>query len=338
MPWARSRSSCDRLLHAVGQLVEHLGRGRGVVGQDVLERGAGSRPGPRGAAGRRRGGCARSCGARRRRWRRCGPGRPAAPRPVRRTSSRLCLEGGVELHVVEGQADLAGQLGEHPVLLLGERVAVGGPLDHDQAEQLARVGDRGRPALSGPSRPSSSAGSHTAAQALPDTPARATTGSSVVVELDPGRRPRRAPTPPARAARRRRSTPRRPAGSSSCAATRPAGAAARPSGWRATAGCRRCAATRRAPAARRRRGGWRPPAAAPGPGSRQGADTPAAAIDRHEQLALGVGRHPAEADDDDQVDAPRPRRSARPATPCARAAGRPGQRGAARHRARCRPG
>ena len=35
------------------------------------------------------------------------------------------LERGVELHVVQRQRDLAGELGQHPVLRLGERLAVG---------------------------------------------------------------------------------------------------------------------------------------------------------------------------------------------------------------------
>ena len=52
------------------------------------------------------------------------------------------LQRGVELHVVEREADLAGELGEDAVVLLGEVVAVGGALDHEQAEQLAGV--RGR--------------------------------------------------------------------------------------------------------------------------------------------------------------------------------------------------
>ena len=37
------------------------------------------------------------------------------------------LQRGVELGVVEGQADLAGQLGQHAVVLLGEGVARGRP-------------------------------------------------------------------------------------------------------------------------------------------------------------------------------------------------------------------
>ena len=43
---------------------------------------------------------------------------------------------------MQREADLAGQLGQHPVVLLGEGVAVVRPLEHDQAEQLARVADR----------------------------------------------------------------------------------------------------------------------------------------------------------------------------------------------------
>ena len=50
------------------------------------------------------------------------------------------LERGVELGVVEGQADLAGQVGEHAVVVLGEGVRAAGALDHDQPEQLAARG------------------------------------------------------------------------------------------------------------------------------------------------------------------------------------------------------
>ena len=41
------------------------------------------------------------------------------------------------------QADLAGKLGEHPVVILGERRTVGAALADDEAEQFAAVGDRG---------------------------------------------------------------------------------------------------------------------------------------------------------------------------------------------------
>ena len=88
------------------------------------------------------------------------------------------LQGRVELHVVQGQADLAGQLGEHAVVLLGELVAVGRPLDHEQAEQLARVRGGGDPELGVGRGPRAAPGSHTSSQALPVTPARVTTGCS----------------------------------------------------------------------------------------------------------------------------------------------------------------
>ena len=55
------------------------------------------------------------------------------------------LERGVEAHVVQGETDLAGQVDEDPVLLLGERRPVAAALDDDEAEQLAEVGDRDRP-------------------------------------------------------------------------------------------------------------------------------------------------------------------------------------------------
>jgi hypothetical protein len=55
------------------------------------------------------------------------------------------LQRGVELGVVEGQAGLAGQLGQHAVVLVGEGVRAGGPFHHDEAEQLARVADRRHP-------------------------------------------------------------------------------------------------------------------------------------------------------------------------------------------------
>jgi hypothetical protein len=57
------------------------------------------------------------------------------------------VQRGVQLDVVEGQAGLPGQLGEHPVVLLGEAVGVGGPFDHDQAEQFTAVADRRHPQL-----------------------------------------------------------------------------------------------------------------------------------------------------------------------------------------------
>ena len=55
------------------------------------------------------------------------------------------LERRVELHVVQRQADLAGQLGEHAVLGFGERLAVGAAAGDDEAEQLAAVGDGRHP-------------------------------------------------------------------------------------------------------------------------------------------------------------------------------------------------
>ena len=58
------------------------------------------------------------------------------------------LEGGVELDVVQRQADLTGELGEHGVVVGRELVAVGRPHRHDEPEDLARV-RRGRDAEHG---------------------------------------------------------------------------------------------------------------------------------------------------------------------------------------------
>ena len=55
------------------------------------------------------------------------------------------LQRGVELHVVEREADLAGELGERLVVVLVERQRAVGPAHDDHAEQLARVGDRRDP-------------------------------------------------------------------------------------------------------------------------------------------------------------------------------------------------
>ena len=79
---------------------------------------------------------------------------------------------------MEGEADLAGQLGQHAVVLLGEGLAVVGPAADDEAEQLALVGerrDRGTAELGWAPR---SSGSQISSQRPPDTPARATTGRS----------------------------------------------------------------------------------------------------------------------------------------------------------------
>ena len=57
------------------------------------------------------------------------------------------LQRGVQPRVVHCQADLPGQLGQHPVVLVGERVGGGGPLRDDQPEQLAGVADRRDPDL-----------------------------------------------------------------------------------------------------------------------------------------------------------------------------------------------
>ena len=64
------------------------------------------------------------------------------------------LQGGVELHVVQGQADLAGQLGQHHVVVGGELVAPGRAYRHYEPEHPARVGGRRpRPASTRSARP-----------------------------------------------------------------------------------------------------------------------------------------------------------------------------------------
>ena len=52
------------------------------------------------------------------------------------------LERGVELHVVERERDLAGELREHPLGLVRERDRVRGPLRDDQPEQGPGVDHR----------------------------------------------------------------------------------------------------------------------------------------------------------------------------------------------------
>ena len=145
MPWARSRSSWMVSFTGVAERVEHLGR-LGVVGEDVLgepevhrERdevllgavvevaldlaalgvAGGDDAGPRGAEVF----VGAASGSR---------GSPAGPSRAARCGAR---------------AHLAGELGEDAVVLLGEVVAVGGPLDHEEAEQLAGVRRRRDPQL-----------------------------------------------------------------------------------------------------------------------------------------------------------------------------------------------
>ena len=112
----------DGLLHLVGQLVEHLGRGRRVVGDDVAGQaevdGQGHQmllgavvqvaldPAALGVAAGHD----------------AGPGLAQLVGLLAQLVEGR-LQGGVELGVVERQADLAGQVGEDPVVVLGERVA-----------------------------------------------------------------------------------------------------------------------------------------------------------------------------------------------------------------------
>ena len=144
MPWASARSSCDRVLQVALDLVDHR---HGVVGV-VLDRIPGEAQldgegdevllgavvevalelAPLGVAGRD----------------------DAGPRLLQLVVAQLQLveaglQGGVELHVVQRQGDLAGELGEHVVLGLGERLAVAAAGDDDEAEQLAGVGDGREP-------------------------------------------------------------------------------------------------------------------------------------------------------------------------------------------------
>ena len=55
------------------------------------------------------------------------------------------LQRGVELHVVQGEPDLTGELGEHAVVLVVEALGPRCPPRHDQPEELARVGDGRHP-------------------------------------------------------------------------------------------------------------------------------------------------------------------------------------------------
>ena len=57
------------------------------------------------------------------------------------------LQSRVELGVVERKTDLAGQVGQHAVVLVGEAVTGGRALDDDEPEQLPGVADRGHPQL-----------------------------------------------------------------------------------------------------------------------------------------------------------------------------------------------
>ena len=177
MPWARSRSSWMVSFTASASGVEHLGGAVRVVAEHVLREAEVHGQGHQvllgavvqvaldlaalGVAG------GHDAGARR-----------AQVVVGQAQVLEALLERRVELHVVEGEADLAGQLGEHAVVLVGEGVGVGRPLDHEQAEQRRRCGRPVRPGAASGARSSRSAGSHTSSQALPVTPARVTTGCS----------------------------------------------------------------------------------------------------------------------------------------------------------------
>ena len=59
------------------------------------------------------------------------------------------LQGGVQLGVVKGQPDLAGQLGEDAVVLFAEADRAFGAGHHDRPEELAGVADRRDPDRAG---------------------------------------------------------------------------------------------------------------------------------------------------------------------------------------------
>ena len=134
-----------------------------------------------------------------------------AARRWRRSSSSDACERGVELHVVQGQADLAGQLGEHPVVLLGERLAVRRRARRRSARAARPSGRSGATRIGRPSRPASSSAARPRATRRRDTPARATTGSSVSPTEQPRRRRARGTDGgPLVVSRRTRSRPRPP--------------------------------------------------------------------------------------------------------------------------------
>ena len=112
-----------------------------------------------------------------------------------------CLQRGVELGVVQREADLARELGEHAVVLFAERVRPLCALDDDEPEQLAGVADRRDAQRAARRGPSMSEGSHTDVQALPETPARGDDGALVGPRRRSSARRGRAPTRRARAPR-----------------------------------------------------------------------------------------------------------------------------------------
>ena len=131
----------DRLLDLAGELVEHLEPGVGVVDDDV----------PRQAQVHREGDevllrsvvqvplDATTFGVTAR-----DDARPRLAELVRLLADLVQggLQGGVELGVVQGEPDLAGQVGKDTIVVLGETAGLRRPLDHDQSEQFAGVADR----------------------------------------------------------------------------------------------------------------------------------------------------------------------------------------------------
>lgn len=103
-------------------------------------RGAGSRPSPEGATGRRHAGCARSCGARSLRSRRSWPWTRAAPPPAC-AGRRVWSAAWCRAWRCAARGRLTRQLSKQPVVFdrggAGGRRAPGG----DQAEQPAARGN-----------------------------------------------------------------------------------------------------------------------------------------------------------------------------------------------------
>ena len=231
MPWARSRSSWIVSFTASPSVVEHLGGASRGRRRGCPWPAAGSRRGRRGAAARRRGGCARSCGARRRRWRRCGHGRRAAPRWRAAGSSRLSCSAESSCTLCRARPTWRASSVSTRSSSSVKWSPSAGRSTTMQAEQLARVATRARRAAATSSGPRAAPGSHTSSHALPDDAgpgddraaprgrARAASAPRSGTDTASSRRPGRAGPDLGRAG-----------APASCAATRPAGAAARPSG------------------------------------------------------------------------------------------------------------
>ncbi len=168
--------------------------------------------------------------------------------------SRLAWSAESRRTLCEREADLAGELGEDPLGLVGERHRVLRPLGHDQAEQDPRVHDRRDPhdcvaaVLDQARHPylEPRVARHPGPRTPPAAPPSRGRGGGVRG---------RAPRPPGRARRRCRSRPRPRRAACSASVTRRAAGAARPWARHATCGCRTSGSPRRVSGARRRPGG-----------------------------------------------------------------------------------